>query len=376
MEGVELNSFLDNFSGKKVLVTGHTGFKGAWLTHWLKSLGAYVVGYALDPPTQPSMFDITGAGVGIEDIRADVRDLDRFDEVCSRVQPDFVFHMAAQPLVRLSYREPLETLETNVMGTANVLNCIRKIDKRCAVVVVTSDKCYENINTNLGYRESDAMGGSDPYSMSKGATELLVASWRRSFFGEDSPVLVSSGRAGNVIGGGDWAEDRITTDCVTALCEGRPIGIRNPFATRPWQHVLEPLSGYMWLAAKLYEAEGERYASAWNFGPVPQSVCNVERFAKLLIKHWGSGEIEFQNDPTAVHEAKLLSLSSEKAFHELGWEPTWCLDECLKRTADWYKAWNEGSQELGDLTGSQIRDFEQSAASKKIPWALPAGLGS
>lgn len=361
-------TFTGVYSDKNVLVTGHTGFKGTWLVQWLKSLGANVCGYALDPPSKRNMFDMTSARDGIKDIRGDVRDFKQFTEVCSQFEPDFVFHMAAQPLVRLSYREPLETLETNVMGTANVLESLRRVEKRCAVVVVTSDKCYENVTTKLGYRETDAMGGSDPYSMSKGATELVVASWRRSFFDEKSPVLVSSGRAGNVIGGGDWAEDRITTDCIDALCAGRPIGIRNPYATRPWQHVLEPLSGYLWLAARLYQ-DGSGFAEAWNFGPVPQSVCSVEQFASLLVKHWGHGELEYLHDASAPYEAKLLSLSSEKAFYELGWEPTWDLDECLKRTAYWYKAWHENSQDLARLTKEQISDFEQAASEMKIPWA-------
>jgi CDP-glucose 4,6-dehydratase len=361
------NSFQEAFAGKTVLVTGHTGFKGTWLTLWLNKLQANVVGYSLDPPTTPNAFGLTNACKGVTDIRADVRDISQLSAAFEQFRPDVVLHLAAQPLVRLSYREPLETLATNVMGTANVLECARHLNHKCAIVVVTSDKCYENLNTKFGYRETDRVGGHDPYSMSKGAAELVVASWRNSFFGTSSPIRVATARAGNVVGGGDWAEDRITTDCINALCNKRPIGIRNPHATRPWQHVLEPLSGYLQLAAVLMEADGDSFCGAWNFGPSVQSVCTVENYVRLLINAWGSGELEVAREASAPHEATLLSLSCEKAYHDLAWQATWELEECIKHTADWYKHWHNSSADLRDFSLAQIEMFEDDSQDKSQP---------
>ncbi len=357
------------FARKRVLVTGHTGFKGSWLTIWLRRLGAEVVGYSLDPPTTPSLFELARVGEGIEDHRDDVRDSETLERVVLSSKPNVVLHLAAQAIVRESYETPLETLATNVMGTAHVIEAVRRSGHPCAVVIVTSDKCYENMDWHFGYRETDPLGGSDPYSMSKGSAELVVASWRRSFLGDGSPVRLASARAGNVIGGGDWARDRIVTDCIAALCAGKPIGVRNPGATRPWQHVLEPLSGYLWLAAKLLGSDGHRHGQAWNFGPPMQSVCTARELVELLIDSWGEGGWEDLSDPDAPHEAKLLALSCEKAFRHLGWEPTWQLRDCIRETVHWYRQWNEGHVDPRALCEQQIDQYTRCAAGRGMIWA-------
>ncbi len=365
-----MSPFGGAYDGARVLLTGHTGFKGAWLTCWLERLGASVVGAALDPQTDPALYTIANTGAGIDDRRVDIRDAGAVASLVNDVEPTIVLHLAAQAIVRESYHTPVETLNTNVMGTAHVLEAVRQRGAKCPVVVVTSDKCYENVNRHEGYRESDPMGGSDPYSMSKGACELVVASWRRSFMGADSPTPIATARAGNVIGGGDWAADRILTDCIHALCTGAPIGVRNPPATRPWQHVLEPLSGYLWLGALLLGDHPERAARGWNFGPAVQSVCSVRTLVEMLIEVWGSGLWDDLSDPNALHEAKLLALNWDNAYHQIGWQPAWSLRQCLTHTAGWYRAWHDGadSAALRALCERQIEQYESDAAAHGAAW--------
>ena len=352
------------YNGKKVLVTGHTGFKGAWLCEWLLSLGAEVHGFALPPPTKPSLFNqlrlakrIASHTVG------DVRDLASVIAAMRRARPDFVFHLAAQPLVRLSYEKPVETFDTNVMGTVHVLEAARralcggKSAKRCSIVCITTDKCYENKETARPYREDDPMGGYDPYSCSKGCDELLISSYRRSFFGTpDSPVWVASARAGNVIGGGDWALDRIVPDCMRALARGEAIPVRNKVSTRPWQHVLEPLGGYLALGAALASrTRFEDYASGFNFGPDPKANRTVKDLVTEILK-WTKGKWVDKSEPGAVHEAGLLNLDIRKAKRVLDWKPRWDFAETVKNTVLWYKAVADGESPLA-MTRKQIEGY-------------------
>ena len=354
------------YGGRRVLVTGHTGFKGSWLTAWLRSLGASVVGYALDPDTEPSMFDVLGLSADCEDLRADVRDFDRLRDVVDRTRADYIFHLAAQPLVRRSYAEPLETLSTNVMGTAHLLEAVRVTRRPVSVVVVTSDKCYENAGLDRPLDEGDAMGGHDVYSMSKGATELVVSSYRRSFFRpshlEAHGVTLASARAGNVIGGGDWARDRIVPDAIRALTTGEPIPVRNPDATRPWQHVLEPLSGYLLLGARLAQGTADergRFCEGWNFGPEPADTRPVRGVVDAILRNWGGGTWQDRSDASAPHEAPTLRLAIAKARDSLGWRPRWGFEQTLRRTVAWYRAHHEGAQRgaLRALTESQTTDY-------------------
>ena len=371
--------FGDVYRNKRVFLTGHTGFKGSWMALWLHALGAKVTGYALPPPTTPSLFDLAGIGGLITHIEGDIRDARRLREAVAAARPHAVFHLAAQSLVRRSYEDPIETLETNVMGTAQVLEAVRvqaNAARPCAVVVVTSDKCYENQEWVHGYRESDPMGGHDPYSMSKGATELVVASWRRSFASidriADHGLRLASVRAGNVIGGGDWAGDRIVTDCVASLRAGVPIRLRNPRATRPWQHVLEPLSGYLDLGARLMTAEpgvAGAFAEGWNFGPPDDSVWPVSRMVEEFVRLWGHGRWEDCSDPGAPHEATLLALSTSKAFHRLGWWTTWDVRRALAATVAWFREYDAPGVVPIDLTMAQIEAFVADARRAGIPWA-------
>lgn len=331
------------FRGRRVLLTGHTGFKGSWLALWLRRLGAEVHGYALPPPTDPSNYALSGVGALLAgETTADVRDRARMAGAVAGVRPDVVFHLAAQPLVRDSYGAPYETFDVNVMGTASVLEAVRAAGRPCAVVCVTTDKCYENREQVWGYRECDPMGGHDPYSASKGAAEILIASYRRSFFHPDRlaghGVQVASARAGNVVGGGDWARDRIVTDMVAALREGRPVPVRNPRAVRPWQHVLEPLSGYLALAAAMLERPGAAWCSAWNFGPRPGTETTVGRLAGAFVEAWGSGSWRDEGGPGQPHEASVLRLCVDKAAAGLGWRPRWTCEEMVGRTARWYRS--------------------------------------
>lgn len=358
--------FKNVFKTKKIFITGHTGFKGSWLCEWLLSLGAEVHGFALPPPTKPSLFSQLRLGKRIAmDIRGDIRDLAAVKAALRRVKPDFVFHLAAQPLVRFSYRKPVETFETNVMGTINVLEaarqtfCQSKVKHNCSIVCVTTDKCYENRETARPYKEDDPMGGYDPYSCSKGCDELLISSYRRSFFGTpDSPVWVASARAGNVIGGGDWAKDRIVPDCMRALAKGEAIPVRNKVSTRPWQHVLEPLGGYLTLGAALAARERfDEVCGGFNFGPDPKANRAVKDLVVEILK-WTKGAWVDRSDPNAVHEAGLLNLDIRKAKRILGWKPRWNFERTVEETVKWYESVRRGESPTA-TTQRQIEEYSR-----------------
>lgn len=326
--------------GKKVFLTGHTGFKGSWLSLWLQRLGADVTGYALGPPTIPSLFETASVASGMRSVTGDIRDLQHLNQAMEECKPEIVLHMAAQSLVRVSYEDPILTYQTNVMGTANVLEAVRKTGSVSAVLVITSDKCYENRNWCWGYRETDTLGGYDPYSSSKACAELAVSAYRKAFFEggnrNNRTVAVASARAGNVIGGGDWAQDRLIPDTVRSFAQGRVLKVRNPQATRPWQHVLEPLRGYLMLAQSLYE-EGAAFAGGWNFGPDPDDVRPVRWIVERIAATWGSPavwEIDYGEHP---QEAQTLQLDSSKAAQQLGWRPTLHLLDALSMTTKWYQ---------------------------------------
>lgn len=368
-----MTSFGDIYRGKRVLLTGHTGFKGSWLAEWLLALGAEVTGLALPPATTPSLFDELGLSGRLHHRLGDIRDLSVVRQAVEAARPDFVFHLAAQPLVRLSYDQPVETYATNVLGTVHVLEAVRLAKQPCVVVAVTTDKCYENKEWVHSYREEDAMGGYDPYSSSKGAAELVVSAYRRSYFsGTDSPVKLASGRAGNVIGGGDWALDRIVPDCIRALQRDESIPVRNKVATRPWQHVLEPLSGYLQLGASLHGASApallQPLCSGFNFGPALTSNRTVADLVQEVLKHW-PGRWEDRSDPKAVHEAKLLNLATDKAFHFLKWQPVWDFPQTIERTVSWYRRCSSNASEAPSLTARQIADYAADAKRLGIPWA-------
>lgn len=356
---MDIDIFDNFFRGKRILVTGHTGFKGSWLSIWLHELGAEVVGVGLNPTTERDNFVLSGIGNKIKaDIRADIRDGEMMKEIFAEHQPEIVFHLAAQPLVRLSYDIPAETYQTNVMGTINVMEAIRVTDSVKVGVMITTDKCYENKEQIWGYRENEPMGGYDPYSSSKGAAEIAIASWRRSFFNPKGyhkhGKSIASVRAGNVIGGGDWALDRIIPDCIRALEAGRPIDIRSPKAIRPWQHVLEPLSGYMLLAKKMWESPTE-YCEGWNFGPRAESISTVWEVATKVVNNYGAGSLRDLSDPNALHEAKLLMLDISKAKLRLGWEPRMDIDQTVALTVDWYRRYSD--EPVYYLCTSQIKEY-------------------
>jgi len=358
------------FTGKKVLVTGHTGFKGGWLSLWLKTLGARVHGLSLPPPTNPNLHEIIKGHAFDGKTICDIRNLDAIGEAIKKIQPEIIFHLAAQPIVRLSYAEPLETLHTNVVGTANLMESIRRAELNCTLIVVTSDKCYENREWEFAYRENDALGGHDIYSMSKGATELVAGAWNKSFF-IPNPKLgaVATVRAGNVIGGGDYAQDRIVPDCIRSLSEKKPILIRNPRAVRPWQHVLECLSGYLWLAARLgVEGKNSKLATPFNFGPEPSSRQPVGRLVEEIFASW-PGEWTDGSDPKSVHEATLLSLSIEKAGALLAWSPTWDFKEAVGQTVRWYRQRHaEKNPDMLKFTLAQITAYGEAAQKKNLAW--------
>lgn len=355
------------FHGKTVFLTGHTGFKGSWLAIWLNKLGAKVTGYSLSPASEPNNFTASGVEALLErHIIGDIRDAAHLKTALADCQPDYVLHLAAQALVRKSYTEPAATFDTNVMGTVNVLEAVRATARPMSVVVVSSDKCYENREQDYGYRETDAMGGYDPYSASKGATELVVSSWRRSFFPADKiaehGVGLASARAGNVLGGGDWAQDRIMTDIVAAIMSDKPVELRNPSAVRPWQHVLEPLCGYLTLAAKLHEDPLPTWAASWNFGPTDASTLPVRDVVEMAIKSWGTGSWNDVSGDAKPHEAGLLKLNIEKAANELGWHPRWSIETCIDRTMGWFSALEDADGYMLATCLSDIKVYEQSRA--------------
>lgn len=348
--------------GKRVLLTGHTGFKGSWLSLWLQSMGAQVTGFALAPPTRPSLFEVADVGSGMISVVGDIRDLAHLRAVFAEYKPEIVIHMAAQALVRYSYVEPVETYSTNVMGTVNLLDSVRGSGSVKAVVNVTSDKCYENREWAWGYRENEAMGGFDPYSSSKGCAELVASAYRCSFFHPDKHhqhgVALASARAGNVIGGGDWAEDRLIPDIMRAITEGRAVNIRNPHAIRPWQHVLEPLSGYLLLAQKLYE-EGPVYAEGWNFGPNDEDAKPVQWIVERLTQSWVEGASWVLDSGEHPHEAHYLKLDCSKAKAQLNWHPRWHLEETLDKIVEWHRASGDGKN-MRELTLRQIDAYNKS----------------
>lgn len=351
----------DNFLGRRVLVTGHTGFKGAWLSIWLHELGAHVFGYSLPPDHEKGVFQTANVSSLLRgDVRADIRDQVKFSNVLHDVRPDVVFHLAAQPLVRESYAIPRETHETNYMGTCNLLEAVRERNEACAVVIVTTDKCYENKEQVWGYRENDRLGGYDPYSASKAAAEIVAASYRDSFFPVDQMhkhgVGIATARAGNVIGGGDWAKDRIIPDMVRSLIEKKAVDIRNPHAVRPWQHVLEPLHGYLSIASQLLDSRVPSASSAWNFGPGADGHKTVGDLVSLFHEIWGEGNWE----PDGLghpHETSFLSLAIDKAVNQLGWAPTWDFRKTVSKTVEWYRSQQGDVVNMHDNCRADITTF-------------------
>lgn len=344
------------FRGKTVLVTGHTGFKGAWLAEWLLRLGATVVGYALPPDQTPSLYRLLGLSDRMQSVLADVRDQAKLGSVLAESRPEIVLHLAAQPLVRRSYREPVATFETNVMGTVHLLEAVRKTDSVRSVVIVTSDKCYENVGAARGYRESDPLGGHDPYSASKGAAEIVTAAYRRSFFSDPGCAGVASARAGNVIGGGDWSEDRLVPDLVRGIERGEPVVIRNPTSVRPWQHVLEPLSGYLMLARALWD-EPRRFSDGFNFGP-RQAELPVGDLARRFVEALGGGTLAPPPAGAEPHEASLLLLDSTKARDVLGWTPKLSIEDAVALTVDWYREHRGDPAGVRSATERQLAHYE------------------
>lgn len=343
--------------GRRVLLTGHTGFKGSWLSLWLQSMGAEVVGLALEPQTTPSLFNVAGVAAGMTSHVGDIRNYQAVASVVEAERPEIVIHMAAQPLVRLSYDEPVATYATNVMGTVHVLEAIRHVGGVRAVVNVTTDKCYENREWVWGYREGEPMGGYDPYSNSKGCSELVTSAYRRSFFEGKTSVALASARAGNVIGGGDWALDRLVPDILRAIGDGKPVQIRNPHAIRPWQHVLEPLSGYLVLAERLY-SDGQEFAEGWNFGPNDDDAKPVQWIVEHITEAWSNGATWQRDEREHPHEANFLKLDISKAKARLDWRPRWSLGQALVQIVDWHKAWLSGA-DMRDQCLAQINKYQQ-----------------
>ena len=358
------------FNGASVLVTGHTGFKGSWLSLWLSRLGARVTGISIDVPTRPSHFDVAQIGDCVEDRRVDIRDGPALYEAVQASDPDFVFHLAAQALVRRAYADPVSTWQTNALGSVNVLEALRRRGKRCVAVMITSDKCYDNAEWVWGYRETDPLGGPDPYSASKGAAELAIRSYVRSYFRADGLLRIAVGRAGNVIGGGDWASDRIVPDCMRAWSQGETVRLRNPNATRPWQHVLEPLSGYLALALELH-GDAAAHGEPFNFGPPAQQDHTVGELVTAIGAHWSRAR--WESEPTQgdkPHESALLKLNCDKALHRLGWHATWDFSQTVRQTALWYREYHEGSAAgMRDFSSRQIAEYAAHARALGLAWA-------
>ncbi len=361
------------YSGRRVFVTGHTGFKGSWLTQWLLLLGAEVTGYSIGVPTQPSLYESLGLSGRIQDLRGDVRRSEDVQAAMDQAAPEVIIHMAAQALVLPSYADPLTTFETNVMGTASVLEAARHCPSVRSVVVVTTDKCYANNEWQYGYRETDGLGGRDPYSASKAAAEMVIASYRSSFFGAETTsgnrIGVASVRSGNVIGGGDWAADRLVPDCMRALIAGDPVIVRNPGSIRPWQYVLEPLSGYLWLGA-LLGRNPARYGGAWNFGPDPESAVSVQQLVSQVCQAWGgAARFETATAAQALSEAGILRLDCTKARSQLGWHPVCDVDEAVRQTVTWYRSTTEDAGQAAPLAVQSIGDYVRAACARGISWA-------
>src|SRR4051812_32828523 len=358
-----VNSYREALRGKRVFVTGHTGFKGSWLCLWLDRLGARVTGYAQSPPTQPNLFTICGIEQLLErHYEADIRDEAALLNAMRECEPDVVLHFAAQSVVREGYRTPRETFDVNVMGTVSVLECVRKLARPCTVLAITSDKCYENREQVWGYRECDPMGEKDPYSASKGAAELVINSYRQSFFPQEQldkhGVKLASARAGNVIGGGDFTSDALVVDAMTALAKEQPIQVRNPNALRPWNHVLQALSGYLHLVSRMLDSDDPQLMSGWNFGPMPGNELPTREIVRMLIEEWGGGTWADVSDPSQPHESQILRLSIDKAMWQLGWRPRWNLRRSLQETVRWYAAYFNGNDNVVDLSRRQIELYE------------------
>jgi CDP-glucose 4,6-dehydratase len=365
------SSLLSKFNGSKVLITGNTGFKGSWLTFWLKELGADVTGISVGPPSDPSHFVSAGLADGMQDLLIDIRDSKSLNEAVYEAQPDFVFHLAAQALVKKSYEDPIATYSTNVMGTLNLLESLRLLKKRCAAVIITSDKCYDNVEWVWGYREADSLGGPDPYSASKGAAELLIRSHIKSYFPQDSSkIRIASARAGNVIGGGDWAMDRIIPDCVKAWSVNKEVQLRHPDSTRPWQHVLEPLSGYLALAIALTR-QPDLHGEPFNFGPQAQQNHSVLELVKEMSQHWQQvhWQITKQKD-TSHHESGLLKLNCDKALHNLQWHASMRFEDTIRFTAQWYRDFYNQPGTIAVTTHTQITEYMEIARQQGLRWAL------
>ena len=360
----------NHFNGRTVLITGHTGFKGSWLSAWLTQLGAKVIGISIGTVSYPSHFDAANMADGMVDLRLDIRERLKFEEKIIDIKPDFVFHLAAQALVGRSYADPIETWQTNVLGTLYLLEALRKLDKPCSVVIITSDKCYENVEWVWGYRETDALGGSDPYSASKGAAELAIRSHIKSYFRmSDSKIRIASARAGNVIGGGDWAENRIVPDCVKAWAANKAVILRNPQSTRPWQHVLEPLSGYICLAVALTHRP-ELHGEAFNFGPLAQQNHSVELLVKQMELHWE--KVRWQDASLGTvgpYESGLLKLNCDKALHYLYWHAVMGFEDTVRMTAEWYKAYYQKPKQISEVTRKQIFIYTKFAKQQGLAWA-------
>lgn len=358
--------FHQSFSGKRIWLSGHTGFKGSWLSEWLLQLGAEVFGFALPPETSPALFDQLGLANRLHHQIGDIRNPEAVRLSIDHAKPDFVFHLAAQPLVRRSYAQPVETYETNVNGTIHVLEALRSLNHPCTALFITTDKCYENKEHGLPYKEEDHLGGRDPYSSSKAMAEIVIAAYRQSYFDTpESLVRIASARAGNVIGGGDWAEDRIVPDSIRSLQKGAPIQVRNPHATRPWQHVLEPLGGYLWHAARL--SQDASVPRALNFGPNPDCNRSVRDLVSEILKYWSGTWIDGSN-PAAVHEAKLLSLSIDKAAASLHWKPVWDFEKTIARTVEWYQACHQDPSMSLSLARNQIQAYCSDASASSLIW--------
>jgi CDP-glucose 4,6-dehydratase len=353
--------------GRRVFVTGHTGFKGSWLALWLNRLGARVAGYALDPCTEPNLFSLASVREVVTDVRGDIRDYSRLESSMTEFAPEVVFHLAAQPIVRRGFDDPLGTYSSNVMGTVHVLEAVRRTPSVRAVVCITTDKCYQNQGWVWPYRESDRLGGYDPYASSKACAEIITAAYRRSFFPDERlhehHVALSTARAGNVIGGGDWSEGRLVPDLVRGFCSGHPVSIRCPKAVRPWQHVLDPLQGYLMLAEKLF-AQDQHVGCSYNFGPNTDEIWPVERIATKLVALWGEAASWSPDSQTSMHEDHVLRLDASKARLELGWKPRLEIQAALEWTASWYRAWKNGD-DLVELSGNQIAQYERLARCDK-----------
>lgn len=363
-------TFAGVFNDKNVLVSGHTGFKGSWLAVWLLELGANVVGYALDPPSEPSHFAAMQLENRLKHVKGDVRDKKRLEQVFREGSFDIVFHLAAQAITRRSYEVPEETFSTNVSGTVNILECMRCSNTVKAAVLVTSDKCYQNNEWLWGYREDDRLGGNDPYSASKACAEIACKAYIKSFFSGNGAPRVSTARAGNVIGGGDWAADRIVPDCVRAFSKGETLVIRHPGATRPWQHVLEPLSGYLWLGARLLRKDSRLAGESFNFGPAGSEAWTVEEVIKTIALMWGRGDWCTESNPDeAKSECTLLKLSCDKALHYLGWHTVLSFEETVRMTVEAYRAFYAGDTDMYSFTTGQIAEYTEIARRRGVPWA-------